>query len=46
MLSFISNDRLDIYVSQLKVNKNQAIAAYYWNKSLGGAMFPAIQFGT
>jgi len=40
---FISDERLDIYVKHLKVEKRQVMAAYHWNKALSGAMFPALQ---
>lgn len=40
---FISTDRLDIYVSHLKIRPDQVMSAYHWNKALGGALLPAIQ---
>ncbi|HGY1117026.1 TPA: Abi family protein [Providencia rettgeri] len=43
MSDYISTDRLDIYEKHLKISKSQIMAAYHWNKSLSGAMFPAMQ---
>ncbi|ENE2786678.1 Abi family protein [Yersinia massiliensis] len=40
---FINTDRLDIYVKHLKIDPSQVMSAYYWNKSLCGAMLPALQ---
>lgn len=43
MIKYISHDRLHIYVKHLKVEPEQVISAYYWNKALAGAMLPAMQ---
>lgn len=40
---YISNDRLDIYLSHLKVRPDQVMMACHWNKSLSGALLPAMQ---
>jgi len=40
---YISAERLDVYVSHLKIRPDQVMAAYHWNKALAGAMLPALQ---
>ncbi len=40
---FISTERLDIYEKHLKVDHDNVMAAYHWNKALSGAMLPALQ---
>jgi len=42
-VKYISAERLSIYQHNLKVKKDEVLAAYNWNKALCGALFPAIQ---
>ncbi|MEZ8733822.1 Abi family protein [Vibrio sp. 10N.239.312.D08] len=44
MKEFISSPRLSTYKGLLKLKTDdQALRAYYWNKALSGALYPALQ---
>ncbi|MGI2040164.1 Abi family protein [Shewanella frigidimarina] len=44
MKEFISTPRLSTYKSLLKLKTDEhALRAYYWNKALSGALYPALQ---
>ena len=43
VVNLITEERLAIYTKHLKVSKGEQLAAYHWNKSLAGALLPAIQ---
>ncbi|EKZ9225785.1 Abi family protein [Vibrio vulnificus] len=44
MKKFISDPRLNTYKSLLRLKTDEeALRAYYWNKALSGALYPALQ---
>lgn len=44
MINYISQERLKSYDSILKIkDRNEQLRAYYWNKALCSAVYPAIQ---
>lgn len=40
---FITDERLKIYETHLKLAPDRVMAAYHWNKALAGAMLPIMQ---